>query len=48
LRVGGGKVKGGVDLRSRESFADVGATIVENFDLSPFSPGKSFLQEVAV
>ena len=37
---------GGVDLGIRETFADVGATITENFDLEPPMIGKSFLCEL--
>ncbi|HIG86099.1 MAG TPA: phosphopentomutase [Planctomycetes bacterium] len=38
-------VQGGVDLGTRASFADLGATIEEAFGLRPAAPGVSFLQE---
>lgn len=37
---------GGVNLGVRETFADVGATITENFDLESPEIGRSFLQEL--
>jgi len=40
-------LKGGVDLGTRESFADVGATVEEAFGLDPKGPGRSFLRELA-
>jgi phosphopentomutase len=41
----GPKVRG-VDLGARKSFADVGATITENFKLIPPEIGKSFLNDL--
>jgi phosphopentomutase len=41
----GKKVKPGVDLGLRESFADLGATIAENFGIG-LRAGKSFLKEI--
>ena len=38
-------VAGGIDLGTRRSFSDLGATIEEAFGLTPAPPGKSFLQE---
>jgi phosphopentomutase len=37
---------GGVDLGIRQTFADVGATITENFNLEPPMIGSSFLKEL--
>ena len=43
----GKKVKTGVNLGTRESFADIGATVLEWFDLSSDAIyGKSFLKEI--
>ena len=47
LLVFGEKVKENVDLRIRGSYADVGATIAENFKLDPPQIGESFLQEIS-
>ena len=47
LLVFGDKVKENVDLRIRGSYADVGATIAEIFELDPPQIGESFLQEVS-
>ena len=41
----GSKVKPGVDLGTRESFSDLGATIAENFGID-LGAGKSFLGEI--
>jgi phosphopentomutase len=46
LLVFGKPVKENVDLGVRESYADVGATIAEIFDLEPPQIGKSFLEEI--
>lgn len=46
LLVFGKPVKEGVNLGIRESFADVGATIAEIFNLPPPEIGKSFLAEI--
>lgn len=45
LLVYGPKFKAGVNLGTRETFADVAATVAEIFDLD-FSVGKSFLGEI--
>jgi len=44
--VAGPGVRGGVDLGTRASFADVGATVEAAFGLSPAGPGQSFLADV--
>lgn len=38
----GKRVKQGVDLGTRDSFADIGATVEEALGLAPRAPGKSF------
>jgi phosphopentomutase len=38
--------RAGVDLGTRESFADVGATVEEALGLAPPGPGRSFLSEL--
>lgn len=47
LLIFGEKVKENVDLRIRETYADVGATIAEIFNLDPPQIGESFLQEIS-
>ena len=42
----GSKIKPGVDLGTRNSFADIGATILEYFKIIPAIKGESFLKEV--
>jgi phosphopentomutase len=39
----GQRVAGGVDLGTRDTFADVGATVEEALGLAPKGPGRSFL-----
>jgi phosphopentomutase len=46
LLVTGRRVRGGVDLGTRESFADVGATLAEAFGVTPTLAGRSFLREI--
>jgi phosphopentomutase len=47
LLVTGPRVRSGVDLGTRQSFADLGRTLAENFGLSGLAHGTSFLSEVA-
>lgn len=47
LLVCGPAVRGGVDLGTRSSFADLGATVEEAFGLTPAEPGTSFLAALA-
>jgi phosphopentomutase len=47
LLVFGEPVRGGTDLGTRETFADVAATIAEAFQLEPPLLGKSFLREIS-
>jgi phosphopentomutase len=42
----GKRVKAGSDLGTRESFADIGATVEEALGLAPRGPGRSFLKEI--
>ena len=46
LLVWGPRVRPGVDLGTRATFADVAATIAEAFGLAPWPVGRSFLPEV--
>jgi phosphopentomutase len=46
LLVAGAATKAGIDLGTRQTFADVGQTIAEIFDLAPTRVGTSFLAEV--
>jgi len=46
LLVYGERVKAGVNLGTRESFADLGATIAELFDVGPLPSGVSFAREI--
>jgi phosphopentomutase len=46
LLVAGPRVRPGVDVGRRETFADVGATIAELFGVGPLGAGRSFLREV--
>ena len=43
LLLAGKRVPRGLDLGVRDSFADLGATLAENFGLAPLSAGRSFL-----
>jgi phosphopentomutase len=45
LLVFGKSAKAGVDLGTRESLADIGQTIAENFGLR-LAAGKSFLEQI--
>ena len=42
----GPAVRGGVELGTRDTFADLGATVEEALGLEPQGPGRSFLGEV--
>lgn len=46
LLVAGRRVRGGVDLGTRETFADVGATLAELFGVPATAAGRSFLREI--
>ena len=47
LLVRGPRVRPGVDLGLRASFADLGASLAENFGVAPLAAGASFLEEIA-
>ncbi len=44
--VAGQRVRAGVDLGTRASFADLGQTLAENFGVGPLTNGTSFLAEL--
>lgn len=46
LLVYGQRTKGGINLGTRETFADIAQTIAELFGLEPFKIGKSFKKEI--
>ncbi len=46
LIVRGPRVRPGRELGERETFADLGASLAENFGVSPLDAGKSFLREL--
>ncbi len=46
LVVYGKRVRGGADLGTRKTFADIGATLAENFGLKSTGLGESFLREI--
>ena len=48
LLVTGARVRSGVDLGTRQTFADLGQTLAEVFDVGPLSHGTSFLNEIAL
>jgi phosphopentomutase len=48
LLVTGPRVRAGIDLGTRATFADLGQTIAESFGVDPLPHGTSFLHEIAV
>ena len=44
----GPRVRAGMDLGTRATFADIGQTIAENFGVGPLAHGTSFLEDVVV
>jgi phosphopentomutase len=46
MLVAGPGVRPGTDLGLRDTFADLGATLAENFGVTPLEAGKSFLREL--
>jgi phosphopentomutase len=48
LLVRGERVRPGTDLGVRASFADLGATLAENFEAAPLASGTSFLADIFV
>ena len=47
LLVKGAKVPPGLDLGVRDTFADLGETLAENFGVGPLAAGRSFLSDVS-
>jgi len=45
--VRGRRVRAGVDLGLRKTFADLGATLAENFGVSPLAAGESVLRTLS-
>ena len=48
LLVTGAHVRGGMDLGTRRTFADLGQTLADVFGVGPLAHGTSFLSEIAV
>lgn len=46
LLAAGARVRPGTDLGTRDTFADIGASIAQAFDLRPLAAGRSFLREI--
>ena len=46
ILVAGQRVRAGVDLGTRATFADLGQTLAENFGVGPLAHGTSFLKEI--
>lgn len=44
----GNKIKNGVDLKTRSSFSDISATVLEYFNVNNTAAGESFLNEVLI
>jgi phosphopentomutase len=44
----GKKVRAGVDIGTRSTFADLGQTLAANFGVTPLAHGTSFLEEIVV
>jgi phosphopentomutase len=44
--VTGARIRGGVDLGTRETFADLGQTVAEIFGVGPLAAGRSFLTDI--
>ena len=46
MLLAGQRVKAGVDLGIRSTFADLGQTLAENFGVGPLANGTSFLSDI--
>ncbi len=46
LLVTGPRIRSGADLGTRETFADLGQTLAENFGVGPLAHGTSFLRAI--
>jgi phosphopentomutase len=44
----GSQVKRGVDIGTRQTFADLGQTLAANFGVGPLAHGTSFLEDIVV
>jgi phosphopentomutase len=44
----GPRVRAGVDIGTRATFADLGQTIAANFSVGPLASGESFLEAIRV
>jgi phosphopentomutase len=44
----GPSVRRGFDIGTRQSFADLGQTLAENFGIGPLAHGTSFLEDIVV
>ena len=48
LMVYGKKIHSGIDLKTRDSFADIAATVMEHLDIKGSLAGKSFLNDIQI
>jgi phosphopentomutase len=48
ILVTGSRVRAGVDLGTRPTFADLGQTLAANFGVGPLPHGTSFLEAIVV
>jgi phosphopentomutase len=48
ILITGWRVRAGVNLGTRSTFADLGQTLAENFDVGPLACGASFLEDIVV
>jgi len=48
LLMTGSRVRRGTDLGTRQTFADLGQTLADNFAVGPLAHGTSFLEDVVV
>jgi phosphopentomutase len=46
ILLAGDRVRRGVDLGTRQTFADLGQTLAANFDVGPLASGTSFLHQI--
>ena len=48
ILIAGSRVRAGVNLGTRTTFADLGQTLAANFGVGPLAHGTSFLEEIVV
>lgn len=48
LLLSGAKVRAGVDIGTRRTFADLGQTLASNFGVGPLAHGTSFMEDIVV